>query len=92
MSLRDKTIEELEAMLYEAGEEEPGDLNSGYWYIIFIHEVLHNKYVLQAKRTGDETDQNIVQYSKKKLISEWIDYGTYLKKARQRGRQMQKGR
>ncbi|WP_045515806.1 hypothetical protein [Neobacillus niacini] len=78
MSLREKTIEELEEIEEELNEQEEEHGYSNYSMKIELYKEMYRK-LSQLVRQNNEDYQSSLDYVKRKLIYCLIHYGTYLK-------------
>jgi tetratricopeptide (TPR) repeat protein len=78
MSLRDKTIEELEEIEEELNEQEEEHGFSNYSMKIEVYKEMYRK-LSQLVPSRNEDVQSSLDYVKRKLIYCLIHYGTYLK-------------
>jgi tetratricopeptide (TPR) repeat protein len=78
MSLRDKTIEELEEIEEELNEQERKHGYPNYSMKIDLYREMYRK-LSQFVSQNNEDYQSLLDYVKRKLIYSLIHYGTYLK-------------
>jgi tetratricopeptide (TPR) repeat protein len=78
MSLKEKTIEELEEIEEELNEQEKEHGYHNYSMKIELYKEMHRK-LSHLVRQNDEDVQSSLDYVKRKLIYCLIHYGTYLK-------------
>ncbi|WP_066318939.1 lipopolysaccharide assembly protein LapB [Bacillus sp. FJAT-29814] len=78
MSLRDKTLEELEEMEAELSDQEAESGFANYSMKIDIYKEMVRKLELLIRQRNKEYE-DILEYVKRKLVFYLIHYGTYLK-------------
>jgi tetratricopeptide (TPR) repeat protein len=78
MSLRDKTLEELEDLEAELSDEETESGYANYYMKIEIYKEMYRKLNRLVRQRNKEYIHSL-EYVRKKLVFHLIHYGTYLK-------------